>query len=202
MKLSELLPLLREFSGADVRPDTSGVRSGLKREPITRLATFPYDKDDQRPIWEKIAEVLGSPILLQKAYSPGQAHTGIPGASQGWANDPSKAWDPEEEIKEGAPLTLDPDAPEVEHVPNAEELPYPKDQTDDEVENRLNRIWGLENNPSMMPKVEPDQSMVPAPIYIINMVPSHGSFMDQPAPPGLIPPESAWNPLELVLKKM
>lgn len=43
-------------------------------------------------VWDDLDEVLGSPVLLTRAYQGTQANS-IPGSSRGWAGDPPKFWD-------------------------------------------------------------------------------------------------------------
>jgi hypothetical protein len=159
-------------------------------------------KSAKRNPWDEADEAMGSPTFIAKAVQGAQiGHaTGIPGASGPWANNPVRPWDEndvldheDEGYLDAKGFTLDPVVPEVEPVPNSEPTSW-HDQTDDEVEKKLDRIWKKDNNPSLSP---PPTRNVPQDIFVVgspmgfmqglglSMRPSRGLY-------GMIPKESIW----------
>lgn len=229
MKVKRLFEVLNELdygglSGAAGRPDDSGIRSkGLKREPITRLINFPYDRDtsygepaaydrgnagsgglhrkltpkDDSGYSEKllgvqgfdpkeIEEIMGSPILLTKGITS-QMGSSVPGTGK-WSSNPYKEWE-RGEFDEDA-LAIDTSPPDIEEVPVAN-APDFRMQTDDDLENRLNRIWGGDSNLNFVDPnlfAQPDSHMIaPDPWSVINTrLSSRGLY-------GLMPKESSWD---------
>lgn len=228
MTLSRLFEILAEIDGLEAAPDNTGVRGqGVVRRPDRRLANFPYDRDvfyGQPSAWDRgssatgplnlpltpkddskfslrimgmendgdLAEVLGSPELLSRAYSS-DLGTSIPGVHTGWARNPPKDWD----VKEG-PLTIDPHPPDTEDSPNPS-TPDFRFQTDDDLENRLDRIWGNDDNLNL---VDPatfgaanSHIIGPDPWSVVNSrLSSRGLY-------GLMPKESAWDRMSGSKKK-
>lgn len=205
-------------SGFASRPDDSGIRSkGAKRDPVGRMSNFPYDRDvfygqpnaydrgssggaslhgplvpkDDSKFSLRILgqdEALGSPMHFGISSSPGLGtSTTVPGVA-GWANDPPKKWD-DDDVDEG-PLTIDTRVPPTEEVPNFS-APDFRMQTDDDLENRLDRIWGQEDNMNFVdPSLfgQPDSHIIaPDPWSVVNArLSSRGLY-------GLMPKESAWD---------
>ena len=199
-------------------PDASGIRGhGLDRRPDRRSDDYPYDRDVSygqpanydrgnsatgplnHPLTPKddeffslsllgLKEVSGSPILFSRGDSSQQGSS-VPGASGGWANDPPKDWDENEldldDVGE-AQLTIDPAPPDVEAVPV---VSVSRDQTDDDLEGRLDRIWGNNDNTNFVdPPHNPDIHVVgpdPWGPAINTRFSSRLNF-------GLIPKESVW----------
>lgn len=134
-------------------------------------------KDISHSAWEleadDIKEVMGSPMLIGKSGDGGSSVNGssgaTPGANGGWADSPAKPWEEEEDTPDyaayghdvyedrGYPVPMEPEAVDNE---DPEKL---HDQTDEEEENKLNRIWGQESDDgterAMMgvPSMEPDE---------------------------------------------
>lgn len=224
--LIELAELL-ELYGTFIRPDSSGVRMGLDHPLLKRSDSYPYDyetsygqpmdydrgsggsgpshngitpRNTEHSIWDDLEEVMGSPILLAKAYQGAQiGHaTGVPGASGQWANNPIRSWD-DNEIEDAlttygegcldfSGLTLDPTVPDTEPVSVAEPTNW-HDQTDDEVEKKLDRIWGRDNNSNFSMQQASD---VPNDIFVslpIEFGLSNKSSYNQY---DLMPKKSAW----------
>ena len=203
------------------RPDDSGIRSrGLTREPIVRLGNFPYDKqvsygqpqnydrgnmgagslhgpltpkDDSTFSHrlldldeEDLEEIMGSPILLTRGVTS-QMGSSIPGTGT-WSKNPMKDWD-KGEFDEGA-LSIDTSPPDIEEVPVAN-TPDFRAETDDDLENRINRIFGQDNNLNFVDPnlfATPDIHVIaPDPWAIINArLSSRGLY-------GLMPKESSWD---------
>lgn len=194
---------------------------GAKRPVDRRMDDFPYDRDVSygqpsaydrgssggsnlhRPLTPKddsgfslkllglddVEESMGSPTFLTRAAQSG-AGSSVPGVMIGWANDPPKVWDGDEDDVAEAPLTIDPRPPETEEVPNSK-APDFRMQTDDDLENRLDRIWGREDNLNFVdPKLfaNPDSHVIaPDPWSVVNArLSSRGLY-------GLMPKESAWD---------
>ena len=158
-------------------------------------------KDTSHSVWDDIEEVMGSPILIGKAVQGAQmGHaTGVPGATGDWASMPIRPWDvDDDDVDEGfmGRMTIDPSVPPPEPVPNAGSPKF-HDQTDDEVERKVDRVWGRDDNDSM---TSPGQVQPAGTIFIVGspapfaqgtglaMRPSRGRV-------GLIPKESAWDAL-------
>lgn len=207
--------------GVSGRADDSGVRGkGAKRPVDRRSDDFPYDRDVSYgqpsaydrgssggsnlhgPLTPKddskfslrllglddVEEAMGTPTFFARSA---QSDIGsvVPGVMIGWANDPPRDWDEGEDIDE-SPLTIDPRPPDTEEIPNAH-TPDFRMQTDDDLENRLDRIWGREDNLNFVdPKLfaRPDSHVIaPDPWSVINArLSSRGLY-------GLMPKESAWD---------
>jgi len=138
---------------------------------------------------EDVDEAINTPYFMGKANSTGGGST-LAGVS-GWANNPPKDWE-EGEFSESIlnTLNIDTSPPETEEVPNSH-LPDFHYQTDDDMENRLDRIWGREDNlnfvdPNMF--ASPDSHVIaPDPWSVVNTrLTSRGLY-------GLMPKESAWD---------
>lgn len=216
--------LLREYprTGAEARPEDSGARSGLRRPTISRGESFPYDCDDpdkmygqpqdydrgtkahsgplRSPltpkgdnVWESIAEAMGGTTFFSKCDTS-QLSSMVPGMSGFWANDPPRDWD--EELDE-APLTIDTSPPDVEDVPNVDPENL-HDQTDDDLERKIDRIWRRDDNPSFSDPMTATEmpsaiSVVGSPAAFMQGIgmslrPSRGRY-------GMIPKESVWRGL-------
>jgi hypothetical protein len=151
------------------RPDPdSERRSKVNFEPVSRGGDFPYDEpgetygspnvgygstphsvthsfeitpnDTEHSMWDELEEIIGYPTLLSKSDSSqgGSSLTGI----GGWASNPPKPWDEEEDVNE----SFDSKVPPTEN-PTGEEAGH-HDQTDDDSEKKLERIWGVGDNPN------------------------------------------------------
>lgn len=120
---------LFEFFGAStlLRPDMSGQRGGeTKFPPLSREDDFPYGmqnaygqpknnfpgdngknpsynpptpRDTRHSSWEDVVEVLGSPMLLTKAYQGGQEGSALPGVNGSWSSGMGD-WNADEESDE------------------------------------------------------------------------------------------------------
>lgn len=158
---------------------------------------------------DEIEEMMGSPILMARGNS-NQTGTTVPGVT-GWANNPPKNWDDEDDIDsvwtdldarshvEEGPLNIDTRPPDIEEVPNSATPDFHL-QTDDDLENRFDRIWGREDNMNFVdPKLfgTPDSHVIaPDPWSVISArLSSRGLY-------GLMPKESAWDRISgMVMKK-
>jgi hypothetical protein len=226
-----------DFIGTEMRPDTSGVRAGgLRRPTIQRAGNFPYDNDDPDKMygqpqdydrgnrgngglhlpltpgtdadeWEDpdgLDEAMGAPTFFSKADTS-QLGSSVPGMGGDWAHVPPKDWD-EDDLAE-APLMVNPAPPtDSEEIPNANPE-HSHDQTDDDLERKIDRIWHRDDNPSMTDPGEfQGGSMFPNGIFVFggplfgpagfggSMRPSRGRM-------GLMPKESVWRQVESFLKK-
>lgn len=186
----------------------SGGRSAFHAQVL-----LPHDVSHSA--WDDVEEAMGTPYFLKKAYQGAQmGHaTGIPGADGGWANNPMKPWDEKDDDDDERlsrygesgylDMTINPAVPPAEPTPN-KQPEYRHDQTDDELEKRLDRIWHRDDNPNF---ADPDQmgggSMLPSDIFI---VPSPQPFSGvtglrtSRGRLGLIPKESVWMSLARLLK--
>lgn len=105
--------------------------------------------------WDEANEIAGYPTFISKSSnSQIGAATGIPGASGQWANNPLKPWD-RSEYDEGSQsmdgFTTDNFSSIIPDTKSHEVLePHSwHDQTDGEIERKLDRIWGRDSNKSM-----------------------------------------------------
>lgn len=179
--LNELKELF-ELYGTFIRPDASGVRMGFTgrpggKMPLTLGDEYPYDKDinvsysphGQVPRaamcnpWDDAHEAVGAPSFFSKSNSAqiGSA-TGIPGAGGQWANNPVKPWESgplddcctdydTETTNDQDDFTLDVTAPKIEPNINLEPNNW-HDQTDDELEKNIDRIFGRDSNVDLVKK--------------------------------------------------
>src|SRR3990167_2042721 len=156
---------LERLIEASWAPDGSGRRGGYPklRDPRSRSADFPYDgpdvsygnpgaydrgssgakafhgqitpKDTDHSIWDDLAaEALGIPFNLTIS-ARGNNGSGVPGMSSGWAVDPPKPWD--DDLDED--MYFSPEVPPTEPSANPH-VPSFHDMTDDELENKLDRL--------------------------------------------------------------
>lgn len=153
----------------------------------------------------EIEEAGGAPSSPSKGNSS-QLGTSVPGASMGWANDPPKTWDdPDvkdpwdsvEDIQQlrnesGPPdmgVVFDPRPPMISDPPNADQPDF-RSETDDDLENKVNRIWGYEDNDNFVDPGQfgqPDAHMIaPDPWGVVNKRLSSRLY-------GMMPKESAWD---------
>lgn len=152
----------------------------------------------------EIPEAIGTPSLFAKGNSS-QRGGSIPGVGNGWANNPPKDWersqmDDQDEVVNPltGPLTIDPAPPDIE-TPPSPEAPNFRTTTDDDLENRLNRIWGDDSN---MNFVDPAgfgshdaHQIAPDPWTAINQyLTSRGLY-------GRMPNESAWDRVSGMVQK-
>lgn len=174
--------LTRSFTPKNVE-QLSDYILGMEDEP----SSDPVDD-------ESVDEAMGGEEFMSKGNSS-QLGTTIPGATGGWSNSPKKDWDEEPEISDEpkevdeGPLTIDPRPPDIEMTPNAH-VPDHRDQTDDDLENRMNRIFGREDNENFFAPKQ-DVHVVGSPQFL-GMNPKMSSrfaFM-------MIPKESAWDRVE------
>lgn len=217
MKITRLLEIIEEDFSMAFRPDASGNRKvGANRRPDKRASNYPYDRDvsyGQPAAYDRsshgngpmrnpltphdtehfslslldLDEILGSPILMVKGTSS-QMGSSVPGSGGRWSNNPPKDWD-DDDMDEGGPLMIDPRPPDIEEVPNSH-YPTFRDETDDDLENRLNRIYGREDNMDFVVDPPDTHVMGQDPFSAIVMRRSgRGTF-------GLIPKESAWDKAE------
>lgn len=197
----------------------------------TGYATVVLPHDVSHSAWDDVEEAMGMPFSIGKAVQGAQmGHaTGVPGADGGWANSPIKPWDEEDEDERLAGfgesyqnMTINPSIPPIEPVPNAP-TPYFHDTTDDELEKKLDRIWGRDDNTNFVDRKadrdrknaadkkkrqeqEPSAALVPSAIYI---VPSATPFMTglgrsmrgSRGLGGMIPKESIWIRLDRLTQK-
>ena len=202
-------------------PDSSGVRGGLNRPTYARIQNFPYDRDDQygepqvydrgssgagglqraltphddehfslslMDLEEIVKEVMGDPSNPSKGNSSNLG-SAIPGMGGSWAVAPPRDWDEPDEVDE-SPLNIDTRTPDVEAIPMAG-LPDYRSETDDDLENRLNRIWGREDNVNFVQPsgfADPDfHVMSREPFLMVNKnLTARGLY-------GLMSKESAWD---------
>jgi hypothetical protein len=167
-----------EESTFTLRPDPDDHRrSKVNFEPLERDDEFPYDEPDrtygapntsygsaphsktrtfeivpkntEHTTWDDLEEIVGYPALLSKAYDS-QVGSSIPGVN-GWANDPPKDWD-ENELEEDFDPKVPPTETPLDHIGA-----HFHNKTDDEVEKKLERIWGIGDNPNayVVKKSEP-----------------------------------------------
>lgn len=136
----------------------------------------------------EVEEASGTPSMFGKGGSS-NIGSSIPGMGGAWAHDPPREWD-ESEMEEDSPLTIVTSVPPPEPAPGGG-MPDFRGETDDDLENRLNRIWGQEDNlnfvdPNMFG--QPDTHMIAHdPWSVINSrLNSRGLY-------GLMPKESAWD---------
>lgn len=214
MNISEFFQL-NENPG---RPDASGIRgSGVSRPQVSRLSVFPYDRDvsygqpagndrgtsssgpsfhgltpkdtehfslSLLDLEEIVNEFIGAPQLPSKGGTS-NAGSAIPGVGGAWSNRPIKSWDPEPEITD----EFDPQIPDPEPV--ATNFASWRDQTDDDLENKLDRVWGREDNTNFVQSSDfgqPDFHIIsPDPWSCVNQhLTSRGLY-------GYLPRESAWD---------
>lgn len=115
------------------------------REPGRTLLVLPHDVTHSA--WDDVVEAIGTPYFFKKAYNSQMGNaTGIPGAGGNWSSDPSKPWDENEETFEESF-----DKVPVEPVPNSD--PENRhDQTDDEVERKIDKIFHRGDNHNFVPE--------------------------------------------------
>ncbi len=218
MKISDFFGQINEQLGG---PDNSGIRGqGAKRPPVSRLSVFPYDRDvsygqpagndrdtssagpsfhgltpkdtehfslSLLDLEEIVNEFIGAPQLPSKGDTS-NAPSPIPGMGGAWAVDPKKPWDEEPEITdEGVPF----DPSEIEPEPVPTNFASWRDQTDDDLENKLDRVWGREDNTNFVQSTDfgqPDFHVIsPDPWSVVNQhLSSRGLY-------GYLPKESAWD---------
>jgi hypothetical protein len=155
---------------------------------------IPTPKDDEHfslnvlDLEELVREVLGSPILFARSNSS-NLPSSVPGSSGGWAHPPKKPWDDEERIPQDDDVNedMDPEIPPTEPPmnPGAE---YRHDQTDDDLENKINRVYGFEDNPDFKLPVhsQTPKTLDPYSGGLENFLVVKGFF-------GLSPSESPWD---------
>jgi hypothetical protein len=202
----DVYPYDRDDRYGDPAPYDRGSKGGTSHQGIT-------PKNTEHSVWDEIEEAMGTPIFFKKAVQGAQmGHaTGVPGATGDWASNPIKPWDDdmEDDIDEVAlqRMTINPSVPPPEPIPNMG-VPNSHDQTDDEIEKKIDRIWGREDNPSTTaPGGEVDGvSMEPSTIYVLGTNRPFGQGMGHslrpsrgPARFGLIPKESVWVGLSKML---
>jgi hypothetical protein len=153
--------------------DADGNRGGKGRQRGTtkRSRTYPYDRDtsygqpgaydrgssgagpSHQPLtphtsftaWEEVDEAMGTPTNFGMSNRSSLGST-VPGMGGGWSHAPIKPWDDEDERKKRTDEgDLDIAQPPVEPVDNAES-PYFGDMTDDDLETKIDRIWGGDDN--------------------------------------------------------
>jgi len=150
-------------------------------------------------------EAVGTPMSLSRGGSS-NIGSSVPGVGTGWANNPARDWDKgplDDELDEDGfmmgPMTLDPAPPPIE-TPPSPEAPNFRATTDDDTENRLDRIWGQEDNLNFVdPKLFGSHDahvIAPDPWSVFNnRMTSRGLY-------GLMPKESAWDRISgMTLKK-
>lgn len=159
-------------SGAQVRVDFSGARAGVRRPPLSRNSDFPYDapvtsgqpssaRGDSSNVGLRkyvpdhggevpdVDEAMGTPVNFGISGRSNLVQS-PPGASGQWAKAPTSD-DPEKDVSyEKGHDVLDFKVsvrdPKVATYPEAARVPHHRDQTDDDLENKTNRIWGREDN--------------------------------------------------------
>ena len=117
----------------------------------------------------------------------GSGGSTVPGTGI-FANNPPRSW--EKGPFDESPLNIDTSPPDIEEIPNSA-APDFRMQTDDDLENRINRIFGREDNLNFVdPKkfANPDMHVIaPDPWSVVNTrLSSRGLY-------GLMPKESAWD---------
>lgn len=217
------------FAGAPDDSGIRG--QGVVRTPYSRMQNFPYDRDDQYgepnvydrgssnfgglhksltpkddehfslsllDLEEIIREVMGDPTSPSKGNSSNMG-SAIPGMGGSWANNPAKPWDEPDEIEE-APLTIDTSPPDSESIPNSN-FPDFRSETDDDLENRLDRIYGREDNTNFVTPpgasfADPDFHFLSRePYAIVNKnLTARGLY-------GLMSKESAWDRVTSMSRK-
>lgn len=196
---------LSEFFLTFGRPDASGIRAkGLDRKYIdNRSDDFPYDK--------RLS--YGEPL----ARGPGSQSSPPSHASITPKDISHSAWDDLEEVIDQisaeeneaisvAPMTFDPRSPDVEPVSIAEPTNW-HDTTDDEIEKKLDRLLGRDNNKSLPPEPKVGSGrLLPSDIYVVataspfmkgigHSMNTHRGFG------GLVAKESIWNELYNIFSK-
>ena len=133
--LRESYMLLVEYGEESMmRPDSSGDHDGSAepRQPWIRGGNYPYDKqvtygqpadydrgssnkgpqhqpitprDTKHTAWDEVDEAMGCPTNFTKSGSSQMGGT-IPGAETGWANNPPKDWDEDDDPLEEKSATF------------------------------------------------------------------------------------------------
>lgn len=174
-------------------------------------------KDTAHTQWDDgdgVDEAMGSPSNMAQAYSGGQGMgSNIPGANGSWNKNPPKDWDKDDEdellsyygdVSEGGPLSMNPglhDIPEPELTPGPEDV---HDQTDDDLEDAIADVHdnsGFRNDGST--------GNFPSAIGIIVSPGQPGAFKaglgasgrSSRGGYGMIPKESVWRDLALLLRR-
>lgn len=168
------------YLGCANRYDDSGIRDkGVKRKPYQRAVDYPYDKKityGQPAAYDRgtgtassfngtiipkntehfslttldLDEVLGYPMLINRGLKS-KSDVVTPKAI-GWSSNPPKDWYNESSI-EAEPIEGNP-------------FEYLDNETDEDIERKLDRIWGRNNNNNFVNtnvqdpiKVIPDESI-------------------------------------------
>ena len=103
-------------------------------------------------------------------------------------------------------MTFDPRPPEIEPTPNAEPT-YWHDTTDDEIETKLDRIWGRNSNHNLSdPTKMGGGSMLPSNIYIVATAKPFAQGLGHAMNTyrgfgGLVPKESVWRQLATMFQE-
>lgn len=146
-------------------------------------------------------EIGGSPSYPSKGNSSNMGST-IPGMGGDWAVNPPRDWDDAPEITDGPPsdedeIPMTPFPPPVEPVMGM--LPDYRSETDDDLENRLNRIYGREDNEDFVQRqafANPDyHTLQRDPFSVVNK-----NFVDRGLY-GLLSRESAWDRVTSMSRK-
>ncbi|MFA5750589.1 MAG: hypothetical protein WC895_05265, partial [Candidatus Shapirobacteria bacterium] len=143
--------------GQPANYDRGSSGKGPMHQPLTPRGDTWGSEGDRDTDQDDMDEAMGTPMNFTMS---GKSNMGgaIPGGNQSWNANPTKPWDEDDEQEkkvayagehpetEGA-LTIDPSIPAVEPTVNTNAA-YPKDQTDDDIENKIDRIWRQEDNPN------------------------------------------------------
>ena len=194
-------PYDRDMSyGQPAGNDRGTSSAGSSHHPITPKDTEHFSLSIL-DLEEIIKEFTGAPMQASKGDTSNQG-SAIPGMGGSWSNRPKKPWDKAKEITDHpvkdpdvtydnvSERSFNPQIPEVEPIPHSNFTPM-RSQTDDDLENRLNGIWGREDNMNFVQSKDfgqPDFHMVGGdPWSVINQhLSSRGLY-------GMLPKESAWD---------
>jgi len=180
------------FYGQPTAYDRGSSATGPLSKPLTPKDDLHYSlKLLGIELPDEVEEAMGTPTNFGISGKSNMGST-VPGVGSGWATNPPRSWDKsdiDDEMDEG-PLNIDTSPPETEEIPSMQ-APDFRFQTDDDLETRLNRIWGKDSN---MNFVNPKDFANPD-FHLINKDPlgqimahltNRGTF-------GLMPKESAWD---------
>lgn len=127
--------------------DGPSMHSARNARPVRDKNNKPVPSTDEYrgPGWQNVetnsgpGNMWGGPQTI-----PGDANAHMAPA-EGSEEEEVKKWKPPEENKMNLREFFDPETPPTEEVENPEQT-HEKDQTDDEVENKLDRVYGQEDN--------------------------------------------------------
>lgn len=151
------------------------------------LTPYEYERtQDDGEQDRELGEAMGVPSNVAMAYKGGGGMgSSIPGANVGWAKAPPNPKNDEEDSvdldqffggkKEGSRHFL-PETPQTEPIANMGQ-DYLKDQTDEDLESRIDRVWGRDDNENF---IDPETSTEPEDIKFAAQL-GRGAFSSNPS---------------------